>query len=35
MRYGIPSYRLAKEVLDGEIKRIVDLGVEIKPALAK
>jgi len=35
MRYGIPSYRLAKEVLDGEIKRIVDLGVEIKTGVGE
>ena len=27
MRYGIPSYRLARKVLDGEIARIVALGV--------
>ncbi len=30
MRYGIPGYRTPREVLDGEIKRIVDMGVEIK-----
>jgi NADPH-dependent glutamate synthase beta subunit-like oxidoreductase len=30
MRYGIPSYRLARSVLDGEIARIVALGVEIR-----
>ena len=30
MRYGIPSYRLAREVLDGEIARIVALGVEVQ-----
>jgi NADPH-dependent glutamate synthase beta subunit-like oxidoreductase len=30
MRYGIPSYRLAREVLDAEIMRIVDFGVEIR-----
>ncbi len=35
MRYGIPSYRLAKEVLDGEIKRIVDLGVEVKTGVGE
>jgi NADPH-dependent glutamate synthase beta subunit-like oxidoreductase len=29
MRYGIPSYRLARAVLDGEIDRIVALGVEV------
>jgi len=30
MRYGIPSYRLARDVLDGEIARIVELGVEVQ-----
>ncbi|MBI5636829.1 MAG: FAD-dependent oxidoreductase [Nitrospinae bacterium] len=30
LRYGIPSYRLPDAVLDAEIQRIVDLGVEIK-----
>jgi NADPH-dependent glutamate synthase beta subunit-like oxidoreductase len=30
MRYGIPSYRLPRKVLDAEIKRIEALGVEIK-----
>ncbi|MFC2006321.1 FAD-dependent oxidoreductase [Chloroflexota bacterium] len=30
MRVGIPSYRLPVEVLDGEIKEIENLGVEIK-----
>jgi 2-oxoacid:acceptor oxidoreductase delta subunit (pyruvate/2-ketoisovalerate family) len=30
MRFGIPKYRLPREVLDAEIKRIVDLGVELK-----
>jgi NADPH-dependent glutamate synthase beta subunit-like oxidoreductase len=30
MRYGIPSYRLSRDVLDGEIARIVALGVEVK-----
>ncbi len=30
LRYGIPPYRLPREVLGGEIKRIEDLGVEIK-----
>jgi glutamate synthase (NADPH) small chain len=29
-RYGVPGYRLPREVLDGEIKRIVDMGVEVK-----
>ncbi len=29
MRYGIPAYRLPREVLDAEIQRIRDLGVEI------
>ncbi len=30
LRYGIPPYRLPREVLDAEIQRIVDLGVELK-----
>ncbi len=29
MRYGIPAYRLPREVLDGEIRRIEALGVTI------
>lgn len=30
MRYGIPPYRLAREVLDGEIARVVALGIEVR-----
>jgi NADPH-dependent glutamate synthase beta subunit-like oxidoreductase len=30
LRYGIPEYRLPREVLDAEIQRIVDFGVELK-----
>ncbi len=30
MRFGIPKYRLPREVLDAEIKRILDLGVELR-----
>ncbi|MEW6141800.1 MAG: FAD-dependent oxidoreductase [Chloroflexota bacterium] len=30
LRYGIPGYRLPKNILDGEIKYIKRLGVEIK-----
>ena len=30
MRYGIPSYKLEKDVLDAEIEVIKELGVEIK-----
>jgi formate dehydrogenase major subunit len=30
LRYGIPEYRLPRNVLDAEIKRIEDMGVEIK-----
>ncbi len=30
LRYGIPEYRLPSEILDKEIKRIEDFGVEIK-----
>jgi len=30
LRFGIPDYRLPPHVLDAEIQRIVDLGVELK-----
>ncbi len=30
MRYGIPGYRTPRDLLDAEIKRIVDLGVEVR-----
>ncbi len=30
MRYGIPGYRMPRNVLDGEIDRIVSMGVEVK-----
>ncbi len=30
MRFGIPSYRLPREILDAEVKRITDLGVAIE-----
>ncbi len=30
MRFGIPQYRLPREVLDGEIQRLVDLGVHLQ-----
>ncbi|HEY4982437.1 MAG TPA: FAD-dependent oxidoreductase, partial [Pseudolabrys sp.] len=30
MRFGIPKYRLPRDVLDAEINRIIDLGVVIK-----
>jgi NADPH-dependent glutamate synthase beta subunit-like oxidoreductase len=30
MRYGIPRYRLPREVLDAEIQRVVDLGVTLE-----
>jgi glutamate synthase (NADPH/NADH) small chain len=30
MRYGIPGYRVPDRVLDGEIQRILDLGVEVR-----
>src|SRR5689334_5989375 len=29
MRFGIPTYRLPRDVLDAEIARILDLGVEL------
>src|SRR5471032_1528400 len=30
MRFGIPKYRLPRDVLDAEIKRILDLGIELQ-----
>ena len=30
MRFGIPKYRLPREVLDAEVQRIVDLGVTLR-----
>ncbi len=30
MRYGIPAYRLPRDVLDAEIQRILDLGVKLE-----
>ena len=30
MRYGIPGFRTPRDVLDSEIQRILDLGVEVK-----
>ena len=29
LRYGIPAYRLEKKILDGEIQRIIDMGVDV------
>ena len=29
MRFGIPKYRLPREVLEAEVRRILDLGVEL------
>jgi formate dehydrogenase (NADP+) beta subunit len=31
MRYGIPRYRLPEDLLEREIKDILDLGIEFKP----
>lgn len=30
MRFGIPQYRLPRQVLDAEVQRIVDLGVSVQ-----
>lgn len=30
LRYGIPDYRLPQDILDGEIDRILNMGVELK-----
>jgi NADPH-dependent glutamate synthase beta subunit-like oxidoreductase/Pyruvate/2-oxoacid:ferredoxin oxidoreductase delta subunit len=34
LRYGIPVYRLSREVLDAEIAKILDLGVELRSGIA-
>jgi 2-oxoacid:acceptor oxidoreductase delta subunit (pyruvate/2-ketoisovalerate family) len=34
MRYGIPAYRLPRDVLDAELRRIFDLGVTFEPSSA-
>ena len=31
MRYAIPAYRLPRDILDKEIKEILDLGIEFRP----
>lgn len=30
MRYGIPGYRTPRDIMDAEIKRIIDMGVETR-----
>lgn len=30
MRFGIPGYRAPRDMLDGEIKRILDMGVDVR-----
>ncbi len=30
MRFGIPKYRLPRDVLDAEVRRILDMGVELE-----
>lgn len=30
MRYGVPKYRLPRDIIDAEVKRITDLGVNIE-----
>jgi NADPH-dependent glutamate synthase beta subunit-like oxidoreductase/Pyruvate/2-oxoacid:ferredoxin oxidoreductase delta subunit len=34
LRHGIPPYRLPREVLDGEIERILELGVDVRAGVA-
>jgi len=31
MRYAIPRYRLPRNILDAEISRILDMGIELRP----
>jgi NADPH-dependent glutamate synthase beta subunit-like oxidoreductase len=30
MRYGIPKYRLPRDILDAEITRILDMGITLE-----
>ena len=30
MRFGIPKYRLPRDVLDAEVQRILDMGVKLE-----
>ncbi len=30
MRYGIPGYRMPRDIMDAEIQRIIDMGVDVK-----
>ncbi len=30
LRYGVPRYRVPADVLDGEVRRILDMGVEVR-----
>ena len=30
MRYGIPTYRLPRDIVDAEIQRILDMGVKLE-----
>ena len=32
MRYGIPAYRLPRDILDAEVHRVLDLGVSLEQA---
>jgi len=34
LRYGIPAFRLPREVLDAEIQKILDLGIELRTNVA-
>ena len=34
LRYGIPPYRLPKDILDAEIQRLLDLGIEARTSTA-
>ncbi len=34
LRYGIPKFRLPLDIIDAEVKRIKDLGVEIKAGMS-
>ena len=35
MRFGIPKYRLPRDVLDAEMQRIADMGVDAASSIAR
>lgn len=34
LRYGIPAYRLPRDIIDSEVQKILDMGVELRTSVA-